>query len=181
MPRVKKSGQSKKSKKIIEEEDDDFDQIIEEDEPVKKKSSRKSSKSKKEVVESSSEDDLSDLDINESDAPPRETHDNDVVVNSRRDKQPVKIIDPETPIGELKTDEILNYLINEGDKTLNPQLKFGALKLLKQLTGKWRSSNYTSKRGYDSRRFSQRGGRGTAGRSSHRDNQRYPQDLYDDA
>lgn len=152
MPRTTKKDTSKDSKKkkskdIIEEEvEEEEDEDLLEEEPVKK--SKKNSKvdkkkSKKEAAPEESEDDLSDLDIEDDIAEGNDSGDNDEIISHKsrkneKERQPIKKIDPETPIGSLKIDEILSFLIQKGDESLNPQLKFGSLNLLKELTGKKR-------------------------------------------
>ena len=159
MPRLKKSedtsSRKKKGKKPVEDEYDDDDEIINEVVPKKSKKvsdKKKSKKSRKDEPE----DELSDIDIDNESG--NDLEGNDEVINgdsfSKRKQIPRKEIDPETPIGELKTEDILSYLINIGNDTLNPQLKFGSLDLLNQLTGRRRRQPmYGANRG----NFNQRG------------------------
>ena len=203
MPRGKKTPTNnkkelKKKTKKDEDEEDSLEEIIEDDEEeapkkTKKKTAQKS-KGKSKKAESEEEDELSDIDDEEDDNSPLETNENDEVVTSNKpDRPPIKVVDPKTPIGKLKTDEILSYLIQQGTDSLNPQLKYGALNLLKQLTGRQRRpqpSFQTGGRGNFNPRgsFSQRGGRpNNGGRgASHSSNhqQRAPSsqrgDLYED-
>lgn len=162
MPRKKKSidenkpdGRKMRKNKDV---DDDVDDLIDEEDVQKKnkKDSKKGLKMKKNKKASSDdEDELSDIDLNEIDAssPLSEENNNDEMVSNKKqehfERHPRKIINPETTIGELKTDDILTYLIQIGEETLNPQLKYGAINLLNQLTGKKKrhSPNYGSKRG----------------------------------
>jgi len=138
MPRGKKNMDDSKKKKKTSEDDiiDDDDGIIDDDtdnKRGKKTASRKGKKSKKGDEE---EDELSDLEIDiENSNQTQENNDNDVIINGQRNIQR-KAIDPNAPIGELKTDDILGYLIERGNETLNPQLKFGAINLLNQLKGR---------------------------------------------
>lgn len=176
MPPRSKKGQdttSRKKKKEIEEEVEDIinDDDEEEDETPKKskKETSKSSKSKKSKKADEDEDELSELEGVDDEELPVESNENDEVATSQRsEKRPVKIIDPKTPIGSLKTDDILSYLIQVGTDTLNPQLKYGALNLLQQLTGRRRRPMYGSKsnRGFPrgGGGFQQRGGRPNGGR-----------------
>jgi len=53
--------------------------------------------------------------------------------------QPRRIVDPKTPIGQLNIEDILTHLIKVGSDTLNPQLKYGAINLINQLTGRRRT------------------------------------------
>lgn len=173
MPRGsgKKNLESKKYKRNEEEEEENIeDEIINEDEGNTKKSSKKKSskieKNKKNKKnENEDEDELSDLDVEDENN--AESINNDEIVSTYKpEKAPIKFIDPKTPIGALKTDDVLSYLIQVGTDTLNPQLKFGALNLLRQLTGKRRRHPsmynppmYGSKReDYNPRGFTQRNG-----------------------
>ncbi|XWV25918.1 hypothetical protein QJ857_gp1162 [Tupanvirus soda lake] len=184
MPRGKKSQETntRKNKKIVEDEEQEDenleDEILEDEEEStpKKKSSKKTAPKNKpkkgKKADAEDEDELSDLDVDdEDDAPAIESAENDKIVSSQKhERPPIKVIDPKTPIGNLKTDDVLSYLIQVGTETLNPQLKYGALNLLKQLTGRRRRHpppTYGSKsnRNFNNRGgFSQRGGRG--GRNS---------------
>ncbi|MEM3061961.1 MAG: hypothetical protein QW303_00245 [Nitrososphaerota archaeon] len=119
MPRPKEDSK-KKNKKIKEK---DGDEVVEEDESVKSVKTPKKE----------DEDELSDLELVEEDSNQIE----EGPLESQKN-QPTKVIDPKTPIGDLKTDDILTYLIQIGKDTLNPQLKFGAYDLLMQLTGRRR-------------------------------------------
>jgi hypothetical protein len=136
---------------------------------IRKKSNKKTSiKGKKSKVKKeddansgadtnvNDEDDLSDLDVNEDDNTPIETAENDTIIQNN-EKPPRKIIDPKTPIGQLSIQDGLSYYIQLGEESCNPQLKYGALNLLKQLTGKQRRypPRYGSK---SNRNFNPRGG-----------------------
>ncbi len=113
----KKVDESKKktSKKVTEDqEDQDIVEDIIEESPKKKKSTKKGktpkSQSKKGKKNESEDDELSDIDVNEEvDEPiPQESGENDEVINGKNNKFQIKQIDPEIPIGQLKTDDILN-------------------------------------------------------------------------
>lgn len=175
MVRGKKVNETNnKKKKQVEDEELEAEELEEEetkDSTKKNKKTIKQTKDKKkkadaEEKEDAEEDPLTDLDAEEIDetAETGESGENDEVVSShKQERPPVKVIDPKTPIGTLKTDDILTYLIQVGADTLNPQLKFGALNLLQQLTGRRRRTHppsYGSKRGGYPRGFVQRGGRG---------------------
>ena len=144
MPRHKKSDESsskKKSRKVVEDDVDEIEDEIIDDSPKKtrkakenKPTTKKSSRKAKET----DEDELSDIDVDEENS--GDTAENDEVIEGGPQRKPIqrKDINPDTPIGELKTDDILSYLINVGTDTLNPQLKYGAIGLLNQLTGRRR-------------------------------------------
>lgn len=209
MPRGKKAQEtSKKRTKKMAEEEEDEDEIIEEDEaPVKKntrKQSTKNSKSKgKKKAESEEEDELSDLQVDDDDDTNESGENEEVVMSHKREKQPIKKIDPKTAIGDLTVEDVLNYLVQKGIDNLNPTLKFGALELKGQLTGRRRrhpqtygskrnnygpNPRFNNNRGNQYSQGSNRGGlNGLNGRnmqqSSSRNPQRqsYPQeDLYND-
>jgi hypothetical protein len=170
---TKKSN--KKSLKTIDEKSEDHDDII-------KKSNKKSLKS----IDENTDDELSDIELNEEEVP-IESDDNDEIATSYSTNQILstyveknrlensfgsgKKIDPNTPIGSLKTVEIISYLIQVGTETLNPQLKSGALNLLRQLSGRRPYPLYGSKRGGFGRGFVR--GRGRRGLSS-----RFPQNMH---
>ena len=173
----KRETTPKRNKKIVEEEEEEEenieDEIIEE-EPPKRKSSKKvvvKGKNNKKGKKDEDEDELSDLDVDEEDQPAIESAENDVVISSQiHDRQPRKMIDPKTPIGQLSIQDGLSYYIQLGEDSCNPQLKYGALNLLKQLTGRRRNGpqNFGSKSnhgGFVPRGgFQQRGGRGAGQR-----------------
>lgn len=163
MPRGKKTEETtrKKGKKVEEEEEVDDDIIEEEDQPRgrKKAAPKKGKKSRKDDDEQ--EDELSDIDIDEEaeGAGNQDTGDNDEIVPGQKFVR--KVVDPKTAIGKLKPDEILNYCIQLGEDACNPQLKFGALNLLNQLTGRRRKPQGRggARGGYNTRGdFNQRGG-----------------------
>lgn len=166
--KVPETNTKRKTKKKTDDDDSD-DNIIEEIDSMKKKVNKKSiarpkgkkdKKIERQEQEQEEEDALSELDINDDDNEPVESAENDeVVINNRLsrslDRMPNKIIDSKIPIGSLKTDDILNYLmqtskdspnpqlvlnylIQIGKDTLNPQLRYGAINLLRQLTGRRR-------------------------------------------
>lgn len=150
MPRQKKSDEGsykKKSKKVV---DDDFeemeDEIIEDESPKKSRKTKDKKTKKSRKSNDTDEDDLSDIDVDDE----NDHGENDEVVSGGAPRRPVprKEINPDTPIGDLKTEDILSYLINVGTDTLNPQLKFGSINLLNQLTGRRRRPpTYGSNRG----------------------------------
>jgi hypothetical protein len=179
MPRGKKPQETNRRKnKKVEEEEEEEEEFMNEEEEVPKKSSNKKSSAKGKSVKKSSkrvepddEDDLSDLDVEEEDTPAIESADNDTVVSQKRERTPAKLIDPKTPIGELKTDEILSYLIQVGTQNLNPQLKYGALNLLRQLTGRRRPASRPAYGSKSNRNNSNRGGFNSyRGRNGNNDN-----------
>lgn len=149
MPRAKKIEDPKKRSKKQDEVIEDDEIIDEADEVGSVKNSKKSksksvpSKKSKERSRNDSEDEvddeLSDIEM-EDETPQNEGSENDEVVRTgpRSHSRPQKLIDPKSTIGDLKTEDILSYLIQVGDTTLNPQLKYGALNLLRDLTGKSR-------------------------------------------
>ena len=151
MPRGKKTDSiSKKSKKtevdeieeseekIEEEEEEEEEEEVEQKKSSKnssKNSSKKSSKklSKKSKEKINDEDELSDLDVDDGEQ--------DEVISTKSvtsHQSEIKIIDPKSRLCDLKPDAILTHLIKVGTDELNPQLKIGALNLLRQLTGRRR-------------------------------------------
>src|ERR1700733_1234020 len=108
MPRINKKEESKKSKKksSSDTEEELVENLLEED---TKKISKKVAKIKKGQNE-----------------------------KSQNEKQSLqrKEINPKSKIGDLNTQEILSYLIKVGKDSLNPTLANGALRLLKELTGR---------------------------------------------
>jgi hypothetical protein len=149
MPRGKKDDKKKKTKKV----EDDDDNIIEEaDEEEETKPNKKSGgKKKKSTSQDDDVDDLSDLDVDEEDP----QNNQDEIFEGNGPAVPRKEINPKTPIGDLNIEDILSYLIQEGIKAFNPQLKYGALNLLQQLTGRRRKRpQQMNRRGG----FSNRGG-----------------------
>ena len=78
------------------------------------------------------------------------------------ERQPIPRVNvnPAIAIGKLGIPDILNHLINVGTDTLNPQLKYGAINLLNQLTGKARPRFDNNRRGGFN---GGRGGRGAFG------------------
>ncbi|AEQ32667.1 hypothetical protein [Acanthamoeba polyphaga mimivirus] len=172
MPPRKKNQDSGKKKATKNHDEDEIvesvasdDEQLEEEKPSKR-SSKKTTKKKSKKSESESEDDLSDIDVDAEDAP-IESSENDEIIASKF--KPVKEIKADAPIGSLGIDDILTYLIQEGEKTLNPQLKHGARDLLNLLKGRGKNfrhaPRYGSKRGgYPPSRGGYRGrGRGMPG------------------
>jgi len=139
-----------RGKKTKKDEDDDIIDDAEEETPKPKKKSaskraapKKPSKKAKEVKEDTGsdqddggddDDELSDLDVNDTD----DNAQDESFTSRPIQRTPKKVIDPETPVGDLKTEDILSYLIQRGADSLNPQLKHGALDLLHRLTGRRR-------------------------------------------
>ena len=123
-----------RSKKQTDEEES-VEEIMED--RKKKKATKKKVRAEVESVEEQ-EDALSDIEFDDDKADQQQL--------APLKMKNYKTINPETAIGELKADEILNYLISLGEETLNPGLRFGALSLLKQLTGRRRRNPYGSKR-----------------------------------
>ena len=125
--RSKKDDIPKKSKsrKTEEIEDEDGDEEFEIEIPSKKDKKSKLSKKKS---KNDDEDELSDLDVD----------DQDIVKSSppKAEKHTFKEVDPTTQIDKLTVGEICAYLFFKGEKEFNPKLKFGALNLFKDLTGK---------------------------------------------
>lgn len=173
MPRVKKS-----KKEELEEDIEDIEELDDSEEPKKSskktskpsgKTSSKSSKSSRSGKmskkkgrknetddEEDEEDELSDLPVDDDDIP-AETNEQDEIITSKNDKQPYKIIEPKTQIGKLKPVEILDYLIQYGTENTNQTLRSGAIILKKKITGKFKRSNFGSKRGAPPRGFQPRG------------------------
>lgn len=206
MPRGKKNQEpttTKRGKKVVEEEEDeDVEDLIDEEEAPPKKPNKKTpakttargKKSKKNVSEEEEEDDLSSIDVDEEDAPNESGETEEVISTHKAEKPPHKVIDPKTPIGQLKPVDILSYLIRVGIDDANPTLKYGALNLSKQLTGqRRRTPNYGSKGNrYNQNNYNQnnyrggfRGGRGGnvrggMQRSMSRNHNMPPEELYDD-
>lgn len=112
-----------------EEENEEEDEIIQINKSVKRSGSKKSLSKKK---KDDSEDELSDLELNDED-------DNSGHVKNEKNAMFQKI-DSSTPIEKLNINEILSYLYFKGEDSFNPKLKFGALNLMKDLTGKKRRS-----------------------------------------
>ena len=165
MPRTKKAEEptKRKSKKQVESDDDDIENEIED----VKKSKKKSSSKKKPVEASPVEDELSDLDAVEDEPQSEEEATNTKVQNTR------KLVNPNTPIGELGIEDILSHLIEMGHKGLNPQLKQGAIQLRNQLQSRRPyNQNFQQQRNFVPRggRFMPRGGMagGMAGRGGPR-------------
>ena len=136
----KKSESNKKKVKKIEENDEVSDEEVQEegeDEKKSKKTKKHSSKTKKVDDE---DDELSDLDVEAEEAVVESADQNDMVTSNQSNfNNKFRTIDPKSRLCDLKADAILNYLIQLGNDDLNPQLKYGALNLLKQLTGKRRN------------------------------------------
>ncbi|BCS83363.1 hypothetical protein QLL95_gp0760 [Cotonvirus japonicus] len=156
MARTKKTQETNSRRKKVQDEDEENvseEEQIEEEPKSRKLGKRQSNKKDKKSKKSESEDDedkLSDLDVEgiEVDDDPIETSENDEIIKTPKKNNYVKIkIDPSTPIGELKVDEVLLYLQDKGEQTLNPQLKHGARNLLNQLLGRNPNRRFGSKRG----------------------------------
>jgi hypothetical protein len=212
MPRpAKKQEETKKrGRKVAKEESDE--EIIEEESPVKpqkavrgKKQPIAKGKPKQSAPKDEEEDQLSDIDVNEEDEGSDEENnqsnqnnqnnqnnhneqdnDNDEVVPSRPPRPERKMINPKTPIGDLAIDEVLSYLIQVAEKSLNPQLKFGCVGLIKQLTGRQtRRPAYGSKSNRNPQQYGQQFQRGRGGNQQgsqqgrQQGNQSYGQ-LYND-
>lgn len=182
MPRGKKSKKDEQENDV-ENDIEEYDELEEPKKNIKKSSkSSKSSKSGKTLKkkgkkegdpdeENDEEDELSDLPIDDIDAPV-ETNDQDEVITSKNDKLPYKIIDPKTQIGKLKPVEILDYLIQYGSENTNQTLRIGAILLKKKITGKYRRPNHGSKsnRGGPPRGFQPRGNYNTGYNSNYSGN-----------
>jgi len=129
-------GKGKKGKSKADDGSDTEDDVIEEEPTTTKKTAKKAPARKKKVAtdgDNDEVDDLSDLDVDE-----EGPQDTDEVVPGSGGPPPHKEINPRTPIGDLKIEDIFSYLIQKGNDTLNPQLKYGSLNLLQQLTGRRR-------------------------------------------
>ena len=168
MPRRQQKAEEskKKSKKQDDEKVEEIEDEIIDDEAMSKKNKKMTPKpknkkhAKPETQEE--EDELSDLDAVDDEAQGDQEGNDEMVHSNKPMQRPQrKAIDPKTPIGTLKTDEVLSYLIDVGHNTLNPQLKNGALDLLNQLTGRRRRQpQYNGQnRGFDgqNRGFGNRG------------------------
>lgn len=152
MPRGKKTEGHKGKKPLIDEDTDD-----EKLEESKKKKPLKTKPRKPKNIEEDdeNEDELSELQLDDDNH--SSEGDNDEVVTNRRPQNARPLVNPKTPIGELNTNDILSHLIKVGEESLNPQLKYGALDLLFQLTGKKRRNhnhnNNNHNNNYNQRRF----------------------------
>ena len=173
MPRQKKTEETntrRKSKKVVEEEEEDVtsDEVIEEPKSGRKTASKaKPAKKGKKRVEDDDEDsdELSDLPVDDIEALEDSGDNDEVVTNNKPDRPPRKIIDPKSRIGSLGIDDILAYLIQVGEQNMNPQLKYGAINLLGQLSGRRRrppQQNFIRRGTFGSPRgtYMQRGGGG---------------------
>jgi hypothetical protein len=144
MPRGKKA--------VKEESEESEEEIIEEESPPTKTKSKKStsskttskakktgskSKSKSSKAEEEKEDQLSDIEVDEEGS----DNDNDEIVTAKQVKPERKMVNPKTPIGDLKIDEVLSYLVQVAESSLNPQLKYGCINLINQLKGRRRRPN----------------------------------------
>lgn len=141
MPRSKKGDESKNKKKK-----EDIEEELAKDELYKeKKKSGSKSKLKTHKKFEEEEDELSEID--ERELTDNEENEQATVPSPSTRVHKREAIDPNTPIGKLKPNEILSYLIKLGGDTLNPQLKYGSIDLLNQLTGRRRRYQmYGSKR-----------------------------------
>lgn len=136
----------KRNKKVDDDEIDEIDEDliddeIEEEEKKPKKSQKKpTTKTKKTLssikstkkVDDDDEDYLSDLDVENEDGVPESNSQDELMPPKRQHK----VIDPKSRLCDLKPDAILSHLIKVGTDELNPQLKMGALELLRSLTGR---------------------------------------------
>ena len=156
-------------KKITE--DDEIDEILEDDPPkkvgrktttkgksIKKESTKGRGRGRKNKKEEEEDDevasDLSDVDVEDQENQFQEDGENDELLEAKDVNKPTrKPINPKTPIGDLKTEDILSYLIQIGGDNLNPQLKYGALNLLNQLTGRRGRNFQQNNRGRDFNNF----------------------------
>ena len=138
MGRNKKISEPKRKNKKSEEEEEDLVESEEEVEERKKENTRsRQPKTNKPKKSKDDDDELSELDIEDDESVPVESNQNDeVVFNKKSDVIKHQIIDPKTPIGNLKNVEILSYLIKVGIDTANPILKDGAVNLKRLITGK---------------------------------------------
>jgi len=227
----KPSKDSKKRNKTIEDEELEIESADDEPKKSKDMSrDKRNKKSKKVDSDSEQEDELSDLELDQQEASATNNvmeNDVDSIMNDTMDitdttnmiedrhrntnssqksthqqKSQHKMIDATIPIGQLKTDEILSYLIQIGKRDLNPKLQSGALNLLKELTGRRRhppkygsKPNYHGYNGYGqgpypnhsgrgyNQRYTNGGGRGrnSAPRNQMKNSEPVSEDLYEDS
>ena len=152
MPRGKKTQETskKRTKKMVEEDDDET--LDESDAPIKKNTKKQptknsKSKGKKKTESDEEESELSELQVDD-DGTNESGENEEVVMSHKRDKQPIKIIKRETPIGDLTVEDILNFLIQKAIADSNPTLKYRMLQVKAELTGHRRKypQTYGSKR-----------------------------------
>lgn len=136
MARTKKEDTKKTKKATKSDEEEIIDDV--EEEPKKAKKAAPKRTTKKAATQET--DVLSDVELDEE----AEEGENDEIVEAKSRRPPVKKIDPESAIGELKVDEILSYLIQHATDTMNPELRNGCVGLLKRLKG-GRRPRYGSK------------------------------------
>jgi len=129
---------TKRKSKKIDNDTENEDEIVEHEESVKrdKRSIKKGKKKTDDSDNEEQEDELSEIEVNDENENTTGGENDEILIGNKSNKPQRTNIDPKTPIGNLKTNEILNYLIQVGDHTLNPQLKFGTLELLAKLTGR---------------------------------------------
>ncbi len=139
----KKSELSKKKVKKVEDDLEEVsDEEVQEEEDEKKSKKSKNQKNKTKKVDDEDEE-LSDLEVEAEDAVVESTDQNDMITSNQSNfNNKFKTIDPKSRLCDLKADAILNYLVQLGNNDLNPQLKYGALNLLRQLTGTGKRRNH---------------------------------------
>jgi len=178
MARTKQIDEPESKRRTKKSKEEETDNVIEEEQIIKKDkknaSKIKGKKYKKTSEADAEEDELSDLDLEEEDQTNNNNETNDEIIDSSKNNQlrERKIIDPKSQIGKLKPDEILSYLVQLGADTLNPQLKWGSLNLLKQLTGKriYRPPLYGSKRNGPGNNFRDNNNNNYRGRDNNNNN-----------
>ena len=120
--KTESSKTAKKSKKSNKEEDSDDPQEDEDNSKYDKKSSKKNGK-KEEL-----EDEMSDINLED-----EEIDDAPVIKANKQNALKTKSVDPKTPIGELKIDDILAHLYQRGMEEANPTLRHCAEKSYREL------------------------------------------------
>jgi len=172
-PKKEDTVSKKSKKKIVEESDEEVEDVV-----VKKSKKVPKPKSKKQVVDETDElDELSDLDVDEEnndevvstsesqakknvDKKPTNTNtyqQPQTYNNNNSQRRPFeprerKVINPQTPICELKIDEIFTYLIQYGKDNCNPSLIEMMSQNLRDITGRGRSYSNNNRSGSKSNR-----------------------------
>lgn len=155
------------SKKDSESEEDELNDVVAQKIKKSTKPKKSDKKTKKKV-----DDETQIIDENENQEVVEDSPDESKNVNVPNERNNVReLIDSTLPIQSLTTLQILNYLIQVGNDTCNPTLKFGSIKLLRELRGirphrhnnNYHYSNNSS--GYHNRSKSNRPNYGSKSRS----------------
>lgn len=127
------------SKRDSESEEDELNDVVQKTSRSKVKKVDK--KSKKRADDKST---LNDETVNQDVV--EDSPDENKVDNIPAEKKKIReLIDPSIPIKNLSTLQILNYLIQVGEDTSNPTLRFGSINLLNELRGRPRRFNNHNK------------------------------------